>query len=127
MMCVESQAGAHCGPVVGALPGGGQLGRNRATVTAKWVKSAAFGFPGGHVMASVVFFGVLIYVLWTATRRVRGRSALTSFAVVLVVGIAYSRLYVNAHWLTDVLGELEGADYLACSLAWIERGRMSEQ
>ena len=43
---------------------------------------------------------------------------------VVVLGIAYSRIYLNAHWFSDVLGGLSGgAAYLALGISWLERGR----
>ena len=39
----------------------------------------------------------------------------------LVVGVAYSRLYFNAHWLSDVLGGATGGGaYLGACLAYHE-------
>lgn len=60
----------------------------------------------------------LIYLLWQAPiPRVR-RWSLSALGGVAVVGIAYSRLYLNAHWLTDVVGALTvGASYLLFALA----------
>lgn len=109
--------------LIPALTGGAVL----LEVVTKWVvhrprpKGAAYGFPSGHVTASVVFFGLLIYLLWNAARPIPGRWALTALGALIVVGVAYSRLYFNAHWLSDVLGGLLGGGaYLGSSLAWYE-------
>jgi undecaprenyl-diphosphatase len=85
-------------------------------------KGTHYGFPSGHVTGSVVFFGALIYVLWTADLPRRWRWIGSSLAVVAILGIAYSRLYLNAHWLSDVLGGFTGgAAYLGFGITWIER------
>jgi membrane-associated phospholipid phosphatase len=45
----------------------------------------------------------------------------TGACVLVVLGVAYSRIYLNAHWLTDVLGALAGGTaYLLLLLAWID-------
>ena len=69
-----------------------------------------------------VFFGALIYLLWTADLPRRWRWIGSSPAVVAILGIAYSRVYLNAHWLSDVLGGFTGgAAYLGFGITWIER------
>jgi membrane-associated phospholipid phosphatase len=84
-------------------------------------KGTHYGFPSGHVTGSVVFFGALIYLLWTDLPR-RWRWIGSSFAVVAILGIAYSRIYLNAHWLSDVLGGFTGgAAYLGFGITGIER------
>jgi membrane-associated phospholipid phosphatase len=97
-------------------------------VLGKWIvsrprpKGAHHGFPSGHVTASVVFFGLLIYLLWMADLPRRLRWAVTGLAVVVVIGIAWSRIYLNAHWFSDVLGGFAaGAAYLGFGITWVER------
>lgn len=82
-------------------------------------RGTAYAFPSGHVLTSVVFFGVLVYLLWTQRASRRWRVAGTAGCVLAVVGIAYSRLYFNVHWLTDVLGGLTGGTaYLLTAITW---------
>jgi len=65
-----------------------------------------YGFPSGHVFGVTVFVVLAVYLLWAfdAPRRVRRAAQALGILYVLVVG--YSRLYVNAHWLSDVGGGL---------------------
>ena len=82
----------------------------------------AYGFPSGHTLVSVACFGALIYVLCRATPRRLWRAAGALGATVAVVGIAYSRLYLDAHWLTDVVGGfLAGVAYLIVLVAAFEQ------
>jgi undecaprenyl-diphosphatase len=79
----------------------------------------AHGFPSGHVFTSVVFFGAIIYLVATSIRHRGWRAAAIGACVVLIAGIAYSRLYLNAHWFTDVLGGLIGGGaYLLFAVHW---------
>ncbi len=94
---------------------------------AKWAvarprpKLTPYGFPSGHVFVSVAFFGMLIYVIWILEKRPAWRWIATSVCVVLASGIAFSRLYLNAHWFTDVLGGfLGGSAYLLSVLAFAD-------
>jgi undecaprenyl-diphosphatase len=85
-------------------------------------RGGPFAFPSGHVFTSVVFFGVVIYLLWTRPVAWPWRVGGTVACVLLIVGIALSRLYLRFHWLTDVLGGLTGgAAYLLIALAIADR------
>ncbi|SDF61556.1 undecaprenyl-diphosphatase [Dyadobacter soli] len=61
-------------------------------------------FPSGHTLFYTVFFGFLILVMVnqkTLPTAVRTSVAVFSAAMIFLVGI--SRVYLGAHWLTDVL------------------------
>lgn len=81
---------------------------------------APWGFPSGHVLSTVVFFGLMIYLVATASRR-RRRWRLLACLVCLVpvVVVAFSRLYLDRHWLSDLAGGLTaGMAYLLLTI-WI--------
>ena len=85
-------------------------------------RGGPFAFPSGHVFTSVVFFGVVIYLLWTREVTRVWRLSGTIVCGLLIVGIALSRMYLRFHWLTDVLGGLAGgAAYLLIALAIADR------
>jgi len=63
-------------------------------------------FPSNHAIHYTVFFGLFIYFL---ERGVIKASPATSvflriFSVILVLMVGISRIYLGAHWLTDVIG-----------------------
>jgi undecaprenyl-diphosphatase len=85
-------------------------------------RGGAFAFPSGHVFTSAVFFGAIIYLLWTRDVPRPWRVAGTLACAVLIAGIAASRMYLRFHWLTDVLGGLTGgAAYLLIALVIADR------
>ncbi|MFJ3439272.1 phosphatase PAP2 family protein [Streptomyces cyaneofuscatus] len=87
------------------------------------VDSAHFAaFPSGHAMTAVVSCGLLLWLL----RLYRARPALwagaVAVAVVSVIGVAVTRVYLGVHWLTDVVGgTLLGAAVVAFTVAGYAR------
>jgi membrane-associated phospholipid phosphatase len=85
------------------------------------VTLTTYSFPSGHVAATTVFYGVLAALLISQTPS-RGRAfciALAALAMVMLV--AFSRMYLGAHYLTDVLaGFLEAVAWLALCLTAIK-------
>jgi len=72
-------------------------GRARPSVRAEEVwnrfSTKYHAFPSGHVAASMAFFGVLFFV----NRRI----GLLCLPIPIVIG--FSRMYVTAHYLSDVV------------------------
>jgi membrane-associated phospholipid phosphatase len=74
-------------------------GRARPSVKTEHVwngprfSSKFHAFPSGHVAASTAFFGVLFFVNW--------RIGLACLSIPLLIG--FSRMYIAAHYLSDVV------------------------
>lgn len=59
-------------------------------------------FPSGHVMQYTNFFGLLAYLLATNWRSGKLRNALIAVCLTLIACIGPSRVYLGAHWPSDV-------------------------
>jgi undecaprenyl-diphosphatase len=97
-------------------------------LVAKWAidrprpNLAAWGFPSGHVLSLVVFFGLMTYLLALSTMtRSRRRFGYVGCSAI-VLAVAFSRLYLDAHWISDVAGGLTlGLAYLLLTISLVER------
>jgi undecaprenyl-diphosphatase len=63
----------------------------------------AFSFPSGHATMSMLIFGILAVLVSHSMGR-WGRAVVYATCGVAVIAIAYSRVYLGAHWLSDVAG-----------------------
>ncbi|GAC1388370.1 MAG: hypothetical protein NVS4B12_20780 [Ktedonobacteraceae bacterium] len=60
-------------------------------------------FPSGHVMHYTNFYGLLIYLLATNWKPGRLRNALIGLCTGMITTIGPSRIYLGAHWPSDVM------------------------
>jgi undecaprenyl-diphosphatase len=63
---------------------------------------SSYAFPSGHATASAAICCTLAYVYWREG-YLRRRTALL-FAILVPFLVGFSRVYLNVHWATDVLG-----------------------
>jgi len=62
-----------------------------------------FSFPSGHTTFATVTLGVFA-VLASHGMRSWGKAVVFAGAGIAIIAISYSRIYLGAHWMSDVLG-----------------------
>jgi len=67
--------------------------------------ASAYSFPSGHSTTNAVLYGFLIVLVWRQV-GVRHLMPVVAACAVFVAAIGFSRLYLGAHWLSDVMGGL---------------------
>ncbi|HXB03940.1 MAG TPA: phosphatase PAP2 family protein [Candidatus Acidoferrum sp.] len=79
-------------------------------------------FPSGHMVRAVVAYGLLAFVVRRlAPSRVARLLALPA-ATLIVVALAFDRLYLDVHWESDVIGGLLlGGIALVAATVWLDR------
>ncbi|TFE28221.1 phosphatase PAP2 family protein [Cohnella luojiensis] len=68
------------------------------------VEELGYSYPSGHSMAAFALYGVLTFLLWRHVRRRTGRIILVVLGSSIVTCIGISRIYLGAHYPSDVLG-----------------------
>ena len=61
-------------------------------------------FPSGHTVFFVVFFGFLLYLAYVLRLRPGLRHIVVAVLGAMIALIGISRMYLGAHWLSDVVG-----------------------
>jgi len=78
-------------------------------------------FPSGHVLRSVVVYGLAAFVVYRlALSERRGLLAIAG-AVLIVAAVSFDRLFLEVHWVTDVAGGLLlGGALLLVAMLWLD-------
>ena len=68
-----------------------------------WVWLTSHSFPSGHTAGAVLLYGVLAAFLVSRFYAPRQRLACLAGAVFAIGLVAFSRMYLGAHYLSDVV------------------------
>lgn len=67
---------------------------------------SGYSFPSGHTISTFLLMILVLVVARQRLRRVLSQVVFVIFALVILASVIFSRLYLENHFLTDILGSL---------------------
>jgi membrane protein DedA with SNARE-associated domain/membrane-associated phospholipid phosphatase len=77
---------------------------HRPRPTSQLVTVQGYSFPSGHAFTAMIVYGFLVYIVRKLTKSETLRFLISSLSILSIFVVGISRIYLNVHWLTDVLG-----------------------
>jgi len=68
-----------------------------------WIVMKIPGFPSGHAIGVIVFYGLMAYFLVPKMRSAFWKGVVIAAALLIMVFVGFSRIFTGGHYLTDVL------------------------
>lgn len=66
----------------------------------------SYSFPSGHTMRSTILFLFLLYIIYRFIRNEAIKVGLYITSILLILGVALSRIMLDFHFLSDVIGAI---------------------
>jgi len=114
-------AGGYAGAVVLYVVIKAVVARPRPPLASAVHAFSQYAFPSGHAVQAVVAYGMLAALGASGTGSWSKKVAAWATALLIVLIVGATRLYLGAHWFTDVVGGLVlGALWLAALLTLLQ-------
>lgn len=83
------------------------------------IETTSASFPSGHATVITFFLGILIYLF--SKKSSRKKSLLIAIPIILTV--AFTRIYLRVHYLTDVLGGIILGSLILMLLIYLDKNQ----
>jgi undecaprenyl-diphosphatase len=68
-----------------------------------WIIVNIPGFPSGHAVAVVTFYGLMAYLLVPKMPSAFWKAVVVALALLIIGFVGFSRIFTGGHYLTDIL------------------------
>ncbi len=83
---------------------------------------SGWSFPSGHATGVSVFFYMTLYAVYKYIRQKVAAFFMFVLALVIVIGVCFSRLYLGVHYLSDIFAGISlGTFWATMSILLLER------
>ncbi len=90
-------------------------------------QESVYGFPSGHSIFAAILFLSLIYFY---KDRIKNNFLKKSFILInllLILFVGFSRIYIDAHWFTDVVGGYAAGFLVTVVVLWVFSEKILEE
>jgi len=83
------------------------------------VQEIIYSFPSGHSIFAAILFFSLIYFYKDKIKNNALKIIFISINILLILFVGFSRIYISAHWFTDVIGGYAAGFFVVAIVLWI--------
>lgn len=67
------------------------------------IKQGGYSFPSGHAMASFIFYGMIIYLIYNTKINRKLKIIITILLSLVIFFVGLSRVYLGVHYVSDII------------------------
>lgn len=95
------------------------ISRPRPPIAHMLQKANGYSFPSGHSMCSMAFFGSIFYFVYLYVKPSKVKNFILVLLPILILLIGISRIYLGAHYFSDVLAGFSLGFSILCIFTYI--------
>lgn len=91
----------------------------RPRPTQQLIQEVGYSFPSGHSVFVIILFSLLIYFYKDRIKNSLLKIIFVSMNILLILLVGLSRIYINVHWFSDVMGGYAMGFFAMYLILWI--------